>query len=96
MQPFFQGAGPTLGSSELFGLYAQFSPGLTLLSDLLLGYGFATAYPDGISVTNHAHARIVADSYSVTPPGGNPVPVPATLPLAMPGLLAAGLARSRA
>jgi hypothetical protein len=96
VQPFFQGTGPPLGSGEFFGLHAQFPPGLTPLSDLLLGCGFTTAYPDGISVTNYGYARIVADGYSVTPAGGKPVPVPATLPMAMLGPLAAGLARRRA
>lgn len=93
VMPQFTGSGPTLGGGDFFGLFAQITPDLTLVSDLRLGYGFTTVYPDGITVTNYGYARIGADSYSITPAGQ--VPVPATLSLVMTALLAAGWTRRR-
>ncbi len=96
VQPKFTGTGPVLGGGDFFGVFAQFSPALTLLSDLRLGYGFTTNYPDGFTVTNYGYARITADSYTVTPGGPHPVPVPATLSLVMLALLAARVTRRHA
>jgi hypothetical protein len=96
VQPHFTGTGPVLGGGDFFGLFAQFTPALTLLSDLRLGYGFTTNFPDGFSITNYGYAVITADSYTITPGGTNPVPVPATLSLVMLGLLAAGYTRRHA
>lgn len=95
VEPMFLGTGPTLGGGEFYGLFAQFTPGMALVDDMYLGYGFTTVYPDGITVTSYGYARIAADSYTVTAGGPNPVPAPATLSLAMMGLLAAGLVRRR-
>jgi len=95
VQPMFTGTGPALGGGDFFGLFAQISPALTLLSDIRLGYGFTTTYPGGSS-TSYGYAHITADSYTITPSGTNPVPAPATLSLAMAGLLAAGFVRRRA
>lgn len=94
VMPRFTGTGPALGTGDFFGLFAQITPALTLAGDLLLGYGFTTAYPDGITITNYGYARITADSYSFTP--ANAVPAPATLSLVMLALVAAGWARRRA
>lgn len=96
VEPMFLGAGPTLGGGEFYGLFAQFTPGLALVDDMYLGYGFTTVYPDGFTITNYGYARIAADSYTITPGGPNPVPAPASLSLVMLGLLAAGFARRRA
>jgi hypothetical protein len=93
VQPLFTGTGPVLGGGDFYGLFAQFTPALTLLGDLRLGYGFTTTYPDGFTITNYGYAVITADSYTVIAGGPNPVPAPATLSLVMLGLLAAGLTR---
>lgn len=92
--PRFTGTGPMLGGGDLFGLFASFTPGLTLEGELRLGYGFTTAFPDGFTITNFGYARIAADSYSITPAAT--VPAPATLALAVTALLAAGWSRRRA
>lgn len=94
VMPRFTGTGPALGGGAFFGLFALITPALTLADDLLLGYGFTTAYPDGFTITNYGYARIGATQYSITP--ANPVPVPATLPLVALALLAAGWVRRRA
>ena len=94
VQPKFTGTGPTLGGGDFFGVFAQFSPALTLLSDLRLGYGFTTSFPEGLTITNYGYARITADSYSITP--ANAVPAPATLSLVMLASLAACGTRRRA
>ncbi len=93
VMPRFTGTGPTLGGGDFFGVFAQFSPALTLLSDLRLGYGFTTTDPDGFTITNYGYARITADSYSITP--ANVVPAPATLSLVMLALVAAGWTGAR-
>lgn len=95
VRPQFTGIGPVLGGGDFFGLFATFDTSMNLLGDLLLGYGFTTVFDGGITITNYGYARITADSYTVTPGGPNPVPVPATLSLAMLGLLAAGAVRRR-
>lgn len=89
VQHQFLGTGPDLGGGEFYGLFAAFTPALTLQFPLQLGYGFTTAYPDGLTVTSYGYAQITADSYSITPAVGT-VPVPATLPLVACALLAAG------
>jgi hypothetical protein len=91
----FLGTGPQLGSGDFFGLFAQFTPSLTLLSDLLLGYGFTTAYPDGISVTSYGYAKLTPTTYSITPAGTTAVPEPTTLSLFAAGLLVAGIGWAR-
>lgn len=93
VMPRFVGNGPVLGGGDLFGLFAQITPALTLVDDLRLGYGFTTVYPDGISITNYGYAKLTADHYTITPTPG--VPAPATLVLAATALLAAGAARRR-
>lgn len=95
VMPRFTGTGPVLNGGDFYGLFAQMTPALGLAGDLRLGYGYTTSYPDGFTITNYGYARITADSYTFTPGGPNPVPVPATLSLAMVGLLAAGFARRR-
>ena len=95
VEPQFTGTGPTLGGGDFFGLFGVITPQMTLNS-LFLGYGFTTTYPDGFSITNYGYAQISLDDYTITPGGPNPVPAPATLSLAMLGLLAAGFARRRA
>jgi hypothetical protein len=94
VEPMFTGTGPALGTGELFGLFAMFTPALTLFDDLLLGYGFTTAYPGGLTVTSYGYARITPDSYTITP--ASPVSAPATLSLVMLALAAAGWSRRRA
>jgi uncharacterized protein (TIGR03382 family) len=96
VQPQFLGTGPTLGGGDFFGLFAAFTPGMALQGPMSLGYGFTTSYPDGFTITNYGYAVITADSYTITPGDANPVPTPATLPLAALALLAAGFARRRA
>lgn len=93
VEPKFLGTGPTLGGGDFFGLFATFTPTLALQGEMYLGYGFTTAYPDGISITSYGYAKIAADSYTIT--DATVVPEPATLSLAMTGLLAAGFARRR-
>lgn len=93
VMPRFTGTGPVLGGGAFYGLFALITPALTLADDLLLGYGFTTAYPDGFTITNFGYARIGATQYSITP--AHAVPVPATLSLVALALLAAGWARRR-
>lgn len=92
--PRFKGTGPALGTGEFYGLFAQITPALTLVDDLLLGYGFTTTFQDGSSATNFGYARITPGTYSITP--ANAVPAPATLSLVALSLAAAGWVRRRA
>lgn len=87
------GTGPVLAGGDFFG-FASFTPALALDS-LALGYGFTTVFPGGSSVTSYGYALITPDDYQVTPGGPNAVPAPATLSLALLGLLAASCARRR-
>ncbi len=90
--PQFTGTGPTApGGGDFFGLFARFTPALTV-SDLKLGYGFTTVYPE-VTITNYGYANISADRYSITPAGQ--VPEPATLSLLAAGLVIAGVTRRR-
>lgn len=94
VMPQFTGTGPTLGGGELYGLFAQITPGLTLDGELRLGYGFPTTFPDGFTITNFGYARIAAGQYSITP--AHAVPAPSTALLALLALAAAGALRHRA
>ena len=88
VQPMFTGTGPTLGGGDFFALFGRFTPALTL-DYLLLGYGFATVFPDGSSLTSYGYAHISLNDYTITPDGQNPLPTPATLPLVMLALAGA-------
>lgn len=84
--PVFTGTGPDLGTGDFFGLWASFTPALTLAGELALGFRFESGFM--------AYALVTADSYSITP--ASTVPTPATLALAVTALLAAGGSRRRA
>jgi hypothetical protein len=84
----FTGSGPALGSGFFSGLYANITPDLTLFDGVRLGYGYTTDFGNGTSVTQYGYAIVTASSYSITANGTGQVPVPATLPLVLLGLLA--------
>lgn len=94
VMPRFTGTGPTLGGGELYGLFAQITPGLTLDGELRLGYGFTTTFPDGFSITNFGYARIAPGQYSIAP--AHAVPAPSTVLLTLLALAAAGGLQRRA
>lgn len=93
VEPMFVGTGPQINGGDFFGLFMSITPALTLASDLMLGYGYTTVF-DGGSSTAYGYANMTATRYDITPV--SVVPTPATLPLVMAALFAAGWVRRRA
>jgi hypothetical protein len=86
-----EGTGPAVAGGDFFGLFATFSPTLSVTGSSI-GYGFATTYPDGLVVTNYVYA----DSTGTSTLRSTAVPEPGTLGLLAAGLVALGFARRRA
>lgn len=86
-----KGTGPAVAGGDFFGLFATFSPTLSVMESRI-GYGYTTAYPDGLSVTSYVYA----DSTGTSTLRSTAVPEPGTLGLLAAGLVALGFARRRA
>lgn len=85
--PQFLGSGDEPAGGDLFGLFVQLTPALTVLNSINLGFGFTSGL-----ATNYRYIQF-SGSGVITPVGT--VPVPATLPLVATALLALALNRRR-
>jgi len=85
--PQFLGAGDEPAGGDLFGLFVQLTPALTVMNPISLGFGFTNGL-----VTSYRYVQFTGSGV-VTPVGT--VPVPATLPLVAAALLALALNRRR-